>query len=346
LNEINVLESAGIILRGERMVSLDLKPMAATEVDSLPMGNHWAFEPKYDGLRCLAFRNEAAVNLQSQNQRALERYFPEVADALRALPVDRFVLDGELIIADHPFEVLQSRLHPAGVVIAKLSRSHPASLIIFDLLECDGEPYLEKPFSDRRAALETFFVRASAPSWLTLSKTTLSKVTALRWMAHETLDGIVAKRLDLPYRPGQRAMKKYKRWKTVDCVVGGASVEEKTGAIVSLLLGLYNREGKLNYVGRLPVKHEAPEISQKIGTLVDGEGFTGRVPGEASRWMAADGAPRALAPQLVAEVKFDYITQGHFRRGAKLVRWREDKNPQDCTMDQLGDQTAGQVVSA
>jgi ATP-dependent DNA ligase len=329
------------------MISLDMKPMAAAEVESLPMGNHWVFEPKYDGLRCLAFRNGDQVNLQSQNQRALERYFPEIVEAMHALPADQFVLDGELIIPGRPYEVLQSRLHPAGVVIAKLSRTFPAALIAFDLLVRDGESLLEAPFTERRAALEAFAARVGAPdvgapSWLILSKTTLSKVAAMRWMTREACEGIVAKRLDLPYRPGLRAMKKYKRWKTVDCVVGGVSVHEKTGDMLSFLLGLYDKDGKLNYVGRLPLKQDVADLTPQLATLEDGEGFTGRPPGEASRWTAADGMLRTLKPRLVAEVKVDHITGNHFRRSARWVRWRDDKDPQDCTMDQMEEPPANQ----
>ena len=205
-------------------VPLSLQPMEATPVENLPTAKGWLFEPKYDGFRCILFRDQDTVNLQSRRQRPLGRYFPEIIQATRHLPVQRFVFDGELIIPDEPFGTLQLRLHPAQSRVRLLSHEYPAQIVVFDLLaDDDGHSLLERPFRERRAALEAVFKQVGKHRNFVLSKATTSPETARGWLKRlgHGLDGIVAKRLDLPYRPGERAMQKYKLWQTVDCVVGG-----------------------------------------------------------------------------------------------------------------------------
>jgi ATP-dependent DNA ligase len=205
-------------------VPLSLEPMVSVPVDSLPAGKGWQHEPKWDGFRCLAFRDGDAVHLQSRNQKPLNRYFPELEQALRALPVRRFVLDGEITIREQPFETLQLRLHPAASRVAQLAKDYPATLVAFDLLADErGRSLLDKPFSKRRAALDAFFRGTGKSKLLIRSRATRSRAQALKWCrgVGHGLDGIMAKPLAEPYRPGQRAMQKYKLWKTVDCVIGG-----------------------------------------------------------------------------------------------------------------------------
>src|SRR5689334_6843978 len=196
-------------------VPLSLQPMEAIPVDDLPAGDGWLFEPKYDGFRCILFRDADAVELQSRRQRPLGRYFPEIIDAARHLPIKRFVFDGELIIPDQPFDTLQLRLHPAASRVQLLSRQHPAQVVVFDLLADEhGRSLVDHLFSDRRAALEAAFQHFGSNSCFVLSKATTARATARGWLKRlgHGLDGIVAKRLDQPYRPGERAMQKYKLW--------------------------------------------------------------------------------------------------------------------------------------
>jgi ATP-dependent DNA ligase len=313
-----------------------LAPMESEAVDALPEGGGWLFEPKYDGFRCLAFRQGRSVRLQSKNQKPLERYFPEIAAGLRSLPIERFVLDGEIVIPEGSFETLQLRLHPAASRIKKLSQETPAALVVFDLLaEGKRRSLLAEPFSKRREALEAFFAEIEERSFLMLSRTTRSRATATRWLAGGKVEGVMAKRLDLPYRSGERAMLKIKLWKTIDCVVGGFYRKEDTGEVENLLLGLYDEAGRLNYVGRAPVYGKAKDVDGKVKPLVGGPGFTGRAPGGKNRWSGRERKPVPLKPVLVAEVSADHITGDYMRHGAKLLRWREDKAPAACTMDQI-----------
>jgi ATP-dependent DNA ligase len=319
-------------------VPLTVQPMEALPVDDLPKGSGWLFEPKYDGFRCILFRDGDSVHLQSRRQRPLGRYFPEVIEAARRLPLERFVFDGELIIPDGPFDALQLRLHPAASRIKMLSREHPAQVVVFDLLVDErGQSLLNKPFSQRRAALETAFKEIKRPSGFVLSKATASPTTARSWLKQvgHGLDGIVAKRLDLPYQPGQRAMQKFKLWQTVDCVVGGIYYKRNTKSVEYLLMGLYDDAGRLNYVGRCGVGENGDEIGKLLTPLTGGQGFTGNAPGGTSRWSGRERQPVPLEPRLVAEVSADHIENGRFRHGSRLIRWRDDKEPTACTMDQI-----------
>jgi len=312
--------------------------MEAVSVDELPAGKGWLFEPKYDGFRCILFRDGDAVNLQSRRQRPLGRYFPEIIDAARQLPIQRFVFDGELIIPDQPFDTLQLRLHPAASRVQLLSRQHPAQIVVFDLLADErGRSLLDQPFSDRRAALEDAFKQIARNANFVLSKATTSEQTARGWLKRlgHGLDGIVAKRIDQPYRPGEREMQKYKLWQTVDCVVGGIYYKRGTQAIEYLLMGLYDDAGKLDYVGRCGIGENGTEIAKLLKPLIGGSGFTGNAPSGLSRWSGRERKPVPLEPKLVAEVSADHIENGRFRHGSRLIRWRDDKEPRACTMDQI-----------
>jgi ATP-dependent DNA ligase len=310
--------------------------MEAEPVDDLPSRENWLYEPKYDGFRCIAFRDEMTVRLQSKNQKPLDRYFPELIKGLAALPLHRFVLDGEIVIPEEAFETLQLRLHPAASRVTKLASEHPAHLIVFDLLaDGDGDSLLEASFAERRKKLQDFMKQVGQSRSIQLSKATRNLTVARRWIGQEELDGIVAKQLDMPYRPGQRAMVKFKVWKTIDCVVGGLYRNEGSGLIDSLLLGLYDKNGELNYVGRARVYDEAEKIAKILKPLIGGKGFTGRAPGGKSRWSGKERKPVPLKPVLVVEVSADHITGEYMRHGARILRWRGDKPPEACTMDQI-----------
>jgi ATP-dependent DNA ligase len=226
------------------------------------------------------------------------------------------------------------RLHPAASRIAKLSREHPATFVAFDLLaDAAGRPLLDRSFAERRAALTRLFDHIGPNSSLVLILQVDSVAQARRWLADvgERLDGIAAKRLDEPYQPGKRAMLKYKLRHTVDCVVGGVYLTAK-GAIDYLLLGLYNADGRLDYVGRCPPDGEA---EARVRPLLGRGGFTGDAPGGPSRWSNRAREAEPAEPILVVEVSADHITAGKFRHGSRLLRWRDDKEPRRCTKDQL-----------
>jgi ATP-dependent DNA ligase len=312
--------------------------MEALPVTALPSGAEWLFEPKYDGFRCLLFRDGEEVHLQSRRQRPLDRYFPEMIAAARELPVERFVFDGELVIPGQPFDTLQLRLHPAASRVRLLAGQHPAQLVVFDLLADEtGGSLLDEPFGTRRAALEAMFKRLGERPRFLLSKATRARETARGWLRRlgHGLDGIVAKRIDLPYRPGERAMQKFKLWQTIDCVVGGVYYAAGTERIEYLLMGLYDEAGRLNYVGRCGVGDRRAEIEDLVRPLIGGAGFSGEAPGGKSRWSNRERVAVPVQPRLVAEVSADHIENGRFRHGSRLLRWRDDKDPRACTLDQI-----------
>jgi ATP-dependent DNA ligase len=325
-------------------VRLDLETMEAKLVDALPEDAGWRYEPKWDGFRCLAFRAGGEVELRSKSGKPLGRYFPDMVETLKALPVDRFVVDGELTIAvdgELSFDALQLRLHPAASRVARLAAATPAVLVLFDcLLDAKGGSLVEAPLSTRRAELEALFRRLGDPRALQLSPGTDDLATARKWLAQTgaALDGVVAKRLDDPYQPGERAMLKIKRMRTADCVVGGFRYEHDSRLVGSLLLGLYNADGKLDHVGFTSTITDAerPALTAKLEKLAGGTGFTGDAPGGPSRWSTARSAEwTPLKPDLVAEVRYDHVTGDRFRHGTKLIRWRPDKAPAQCTLAQL-----------
>jgi ATP-dependent DNA ligase len=319
-----------------------LAPMEALLAAELPDGDGWQYEPKWDGFRCLARRDGKAVELISRSGRPLGRYFPEMLEALAGLEQARFLLDGELIISVGDalaFDALQLRLHPAESRVRKLAKETPAELMLFDLLSLGGKDFADEPLSKRRAALERFHASIDAPR-LKLSPATCDRDTALGWLKRSgcALDGVIAKRLDQPYRAGERAMVKVKPERTADCVVGGFRYAEKGKVVGSLLLGLYDDAGLLHHVGftsAIPAKERA-QLTEDLEALIEPPGFTGSAPGGPSRWSTARTAEwNPLKPVLVVEVKYDQVTARRFRHGTSLLRWRPDKDPKQCTFDQL-----------
>ena len=324
---------------------LDTQPMEARSADTLPdTSGTWQYEPKWDGFRCLAFRQGDAVDLRAKSGKPLARYFPEVVALLTGLKATRFVVDGELVIAVDgrlSFDALQMRLHPAESRIRKLSTETPARLIVFDLLVApDGTHLLDQPLHRRRAALDSFAAIAAVPDRLVLSPYTRDRDEAARWLGdagHGPTDGVVAKRVAGPYRPGERDMVKVKRLRTADCVVGGFRYESASREVGSMLLGLYDDAGKLNHVGFTTLPDaERPALTRRLAALREAPGFTGKAPGGPSRWSTErSGEWEPLRPELVVEVRFDHVTDGRFRHGTKLVRWRPDKAPRQCTFEQM-----------
>jgi ATP-dependent DNA ligase len=323
---------------------LDLPPMEARLVDELPEEPGWQFEPKWDGFRCLAFRAGEEIELRAKSGKPLTRYFPEMAAVLRGLPPSRFVLDGELVIPlgeTSSFDALQMRLHPAESRIKKLAAETPAVLFLFDLLATpDGENLLHTPLMQRRAALETLFRSIDSEEAVRLSPFTRDVAEARRWLEASggALDGVIAKRLDGVYQPGERAMLKVKRRRTADCVVGGFRYERNSRMIGSLLLGLYDREGKLDHVGFTATLHDLDRkaLAEQLEALIMPPGFTGNAPGGPSRWSTERSTEwQPLRPELVVEVRYDHVSGGRFRHGTRLLRWRPDKAPRQCTFEQI-----------
>jgi ATP-dependent DNA ligase len=320
----------------------DLAPMEALLAAELPEGDGWQFEPKWDGFRCLARRDGAEITLTSKSGKPLGRYFPEVIEILAAVKAKRFLLDGELIISLNDalsFDALQMRLHPAESRVRRLAGETPAELMLFDLLELDGTSLTAEPLSKRREALEMFFAANAVPG-LQLSPVTRSRDVALRWLKRSggALDGVIAKRLELEYRSGERAMIKVKQQRTADCVVGGFRYAEKKREVGSLLLGLYDDDGLLHHVGftsAIPAK-ERPKLTRDLQKLIAPPGFTGNAPGGPSRWNTERTTQwEPLKPELVVEVRYDQVTSRRFRHGTGFLRWRPDKDPRQCTFDQL-----------
>jgi len=325
-------------------VPLDVEPMEAKLVEHLPEDKGWQFEPKWDGFRCLAFRAGREVDLKAKSGKPLARYFPEVTATLAALPQSCFVLDGELATVrgeTFSFDALLQRLHPAETRIAKLSAETPAILILFDmLLDARGNSLIEAPLTDRRAALEAFVAAASDRPLLKLSPYTLKVKEAQDWLHHggAALDGVVAKRLDGPYLPGERAMLKVKQIRTADCVVGGFRFRAGSREVGSLLLGLYDDHGKLDHVGFTATitNKERPALTERLEALKAPPGFTGKAPGGKSRWSTERSETwEPIKPELVVEVAYDQVTARRFRHGTKLVRFRPDKAPRQCTFEQI-----------
>ncbi len=316
-------------------------PMEAETALALPDGAGWWFEPKWDGFRCLAFRDGEALALQAKSGKPLTRFFPEVVERLRARPFRRFALDGELVIMDGErlsFAALQLRLHPAESRIRKLAAETPATYVVFDILQTpSGRDLRAAPLSERLMQLGRFLDQA-ADKRLIPTPGTGDRAAAERWLEGGLVEGVVAKRLDGPYAEGRRAMLKVKRVRTADCVVGGFRYA-RTGQLVgSLLLGLYDSAGRLNHVGftsGFAGVHRAA-LTARLEALAGGSGFTGDAPGRPSRWSTERSAAwTPVRPEIVVEVSFDHVSEGRFRHGTRLIRMRADKAPQQCRMDQL-----------
>ena len=319
--------------------------MEALLVDTLPTGEEWQYEPKWDGFRCLAFRDGKRVDLMSKAGKPLGRYFPEVVATMLALSTERIVIDSEIVIPEGntlSFDELLLRIHPAKSRVAKLANEHPAALVVFDLLVNEkGESLVNQPFAKRRVALEKWYADAvpnAAPIWL--SPATHSMATVNKWFRSVGggLDGVVAKRVDIPYESGERAMRKMKQMRTADCVVGGFRYARNARIVGSLLLGLYDDDGLLNHVGFSSNMKaaEREKLTPKLEKLIRKPGFTGQAPGGPSRWSTEWSAEwEPLAPKLVVEVQYDHFSGGRFRHGTSFVRWRPDKAPNQCTMEQV-----------
>jgi ATP-dependent DNA ligase len=331
-----------------------LAPMLAKLSRELPAGDY-VYEPKWDGFRCLVFRNGDDVDLRSRNDRPFARYFPEVVDALKRLTPERFVLDGELIVSseDHfDFNALMARLHPAASRVAELAQSTPACFVAFDVLAVGDEDLCAEAFSVRRERLERLL--ATAGEGIQITPVTDDPGAARRWLeeAGPAIDGVVAKRRDQPYSPGARTMIKVKQQQTIDAVVAGMRGAPDPLRVTSLLLGLYDEEGTLHHIGVVAGlgKRQGAELLAELepdsvplaghpwehGFLIGG-GSLGRLRGAAARWtpdMPLDWVP--LAGTRVAEVAFDRVDDGRLRYPARLVRWRPDRDPRTCTFEQFG----------
>ena len=321
-------------------------PMEALSVDTIPVGDEWRYEPKWDGFRCLVFRDGAKVELQSKSGRSMSRYFPELTAAISKLKAKKFVLDGEIVVPANgvfSFDALLQRIHPAPSRIRKLAAETPALLIVFDLLVgADGELFTGKLLDQRRRALEQFYqkyCRASPNIRLSPSSTSLEEAKAWLRRTGATLDGVIAKRRDFNYRAGDRSgMQKIKNLRSADCVVGGFRYNENSPLVGSLLLGLYDRKGRLNHVGFTSTirREDKPALTKRLKSLAGPPGFSGNAPGGPSRWAtkrSAEWVP--LKPKLVVEVCYDHFTGERFRHGTRLLRWRPDKAPRQCTIDQI-----------
>lgn len=329
-------------------------PMLARLVRELPVGGY-LYEPKWDGFRCLVAREGDRIELTSRNGRSLARYFPELVDALQALPIEPFVLDGELVVAVDgalDFEALLARLHPAASRVELLAATTPASLVLFDVLQLGVDDLVGLPFAERRRLLEAVAANAVAP--LHLTPLTDDPAVASAWLdrfAGGGIDGVVAKHVELRYLAGKRAMLKVKTERTAECVVAGFRWLAKQPLPSSLLLGLYDATGVLRHIGvaasfTAKLRRELlAQLEPRIvalethpwqdGFLLEG-GATGRLPGAAGRWtpdMPLDWTP--VAPDLVCEVAYEQLDERRLRHPARFRRWRPDRDPRSCTIDQL-----------
>ncbi len=330
-------------------LNYDYPVMEALLVKEIPTGKQgeWQYEPKWDGFRCLAFKEaDGTIELRSKSGQPLARYFPEVVAALQSLKAKQFVLDGEIVIqsGDHfDFDSLLQRIHPAQSRINKLSTETPASYIVFDLLKsAAGKVINELPLRDRRAQLDTF-ARANfnRDVDITLSPATDSAAEAAKWLSESgaITDGVMAKHLDMPYQSGNRhGMVKVKRLRTIDCVLGGFRYNAGSNVVGSLLLGLYDDEGELHHVGFTSSlsASEKKALTPKLEKLKADKSFTQNIPGKPSRWSSERSAEWVpLKPQLVVEVTYDHFTGGRFRHATRLLRWRPEKAAKSCTLDQI-----------
>jgi ATP-dependent DNA ligase len=304
-----------------------IQPQLARSRAGLPTGEEWSYEPKYDGFRAIVFVDGEPTMIQSRGGKPLQRYFPELR-----FPVGRYVVDGEIVIDDpdggQDFDALQNRIHPAKSRIDMLAEQTPAHYVAFDLLAVEDESWLERPFEERRAKLE-----ALAPGELTVTPLTRDPAEAEPWL--RSGEGVVAKDLRSHYRPGERVgMAKIKRVRTIDAVVAGWRPGKEPDTVGSLILGLYDDAGKLHIVGHSSGLKAAEKRSlvAKLAAYETGE----RGHGDPSRWQSERELEWiSLRPELVVEVTFDHTSGGRIRHGTKILRWREDKAPLDCKLEQM-----------
>jgi ATP-dependent DNA ligase len=324
--------------------------MEARSVEAIPRGAEWQYEPKWDGFRCLLSRYGAKVELRSKSGEDLTRYFPELVDAALQLKATTFLLDGEIVVPHgktFSFDDLLQRIHPAASRIKKLSVETPALYLAFDLLKTAQDKKLSaQPLRKRRPALEAFAkIQFKSNGTFRLSQATASFATARKWLAQAGggCDGVMAKRLDLPYQAGSRdGMQKIKNFRSADCVIGGFRYASKLmggkKVVGSLLLGLYDDAGLLHHVGFTSAIKQAdkPALTAKLEPLIAKPGFTSNAPGGPSRWSTERSAQWCpLKPKLVVEVSYDHFSGERFRHGTSILRWRPDKAPKQCTFDQL-----------
>jgi ATP-dependent DNA ligase len=327
-------------------------PMEARSVEVLPQGENWLYEPKWDGFRCLLHRDGSTVALCSKSGEDLTRYFPELAQATLDITSSAFLLDGEIVIPSGKtlsFDLLLQRIHPAASRIRKLARETPAVFVAFDLLAQGRKCYVDAPLIERKQHLHAFFETLKRSDRFALSTSTTKLSTARRWLlaAGGGFDGVIAKRIDLPYQSGSReGMQKIKRYRSADCVIGGFryAQHKQSGrrVIGSLLLGLYDDAGLLHHVGFTSAfkATEKVELTERLLPLATDKSFTGNAPGGPSRWStrrSSEWVP--LKPKLVVEVSYDHFTGGRFRHGTSILRWRPDKHARQCSFDQLHQKT-------
>jgi ATP-dependent DNA ligase len=309
-----------------------IKPQLAKSARELPEGEEWRYEPKFDGFRTIVFRDGDEVQLQSRNGRPMNRYFPDVVEQVLALPHDRLVLDGEMIVVVdgiQEFDLLSQRIHPAASRVERLRKETPAALVAFDLLAEGDEVLCSLPYEERRERLA-----AVVADPVELTPMTPDKDDAGQWLTG-TSEGVIAKQRDAPYRPGERTgMVKIKRVRTADAVVAAFRFGKEEGTLGSLILGMYDDDGQLHIVGHTSgfKAKEKRELIAKLEPYRTGE----RGSGEPSRWKSDEELVwEGLRPELVVEVAFDHITGQRIRHGSKLLRWRDDKDPHECHISQL-----------
>jgi ATP-dependent DNA ligase len=313
-------------------LSPPIDPQLARSAKALPEGNGWLYEPKWDGFRTIVFRDGADVHLQSRNGRPMNRYFPEVVEQVLKLPTKKAVLDGELIVVVdgfQEFDLLSQRIHPAASRVERLARETPAAFVAFDLLADGRRPLLALPYRERRERLERV---VAAP--VELTPVAGDREAAAEWLRGRS-EGAIAKEADAPYRPGERVgMVKVKRVRTADTVVMAFRFGKHEGTVGSLILGLYDEDGDLHPVGHCSGFNAAQK--RELLDLLEPHRTYERGSGEPSRWKSEEELVwEGLRPELVCEVEFDHITGQRIRHGAKFKRWREDKRPDECTLDQL-----------
>jgi ATP-dependent DNA ligase len=332
-----------------------LAAMEARSVVAIPRGAEWQYEPKWDGFRCLLSRHGDKVDLRSKSGEDLARYFPELVRAALELKATAFLLDGEIVVPHgkaFSFDDLLQRIHPAASRVKKLSQETPALFLVFDLLATTADKKLAaSPLRERRPALEAFAkVQFKSNPTLRLSPATTSHATAQKWLKQSGggSDGVIAKRIDLPYQAGNRdGMQKIKKFRSADCVVGGFRYATKRIAnrkvVGSLLLGLYDGKGLLHHVGFTSAIKQAdkPALTETLEPLIAPHSFTGNAPGGPSRWSTERSAMWCpLKPKLVIEVCYDHFSGERFRHGTSILRWRPDKAPRQCSFDQLRQKAA------
>jgi ATP-dependent DNA ligase len=312
-----------------------IQPQLARSAKDLPGGGGWCYEPKWDGFRTIVFRDGDHVRLQSRGGKPMNRYFPEVVEDVAGLASERLVLDGELIVVVdgvQEFDLLSQRIHPAVSRVERLARETPAALVAFDLLAEEDESLLELPYRERRERLVAAVGGDEGP--VALTPVTGDAEAARQWLTGRS-EGVIAKEADAPYRPGERTgMLKIKRIRTADCVVRAFRFGKHEGTVGSLILGLYDEDGELREVGHVSgfKAREKRELVDKLAPYRTYE----RGSGEPSRWKSDEELVwEGLRPELVIEVAFDHITGHRIRHGAKFRRWRDDKRPEECTMEQL-----------